>query len=781
MSDAAQAPAAGKLRHTEHAVDAESDRVGEELADDARIWHVYERVAKEDDDRRITSWNRGLDNIALFAGLSSAVTTAFIIEAQKDMKPDFSQLMFLALNATANGQRFVQKPFIVPSSARAVNCLWVASLVLSLLAALIAIMGKDWIVMYSSRPVCNLRQWAEMRTYRLRCVEQWCMSGVIASAPVLLHISLLLFVAGLVVFISSDQLTHHLTLALCLAAGAVYLVTALSAIIFSTSPFKSPATQMLRLAIAAFVSYMRYDFACRPKRNLAGMLLGAINVISVPCAEDSPNLPGLFLPGCRRALGWPLPVLSALGNYFLAFVRSSPTSIRAACEGLRWSRIKRRLDSARALQMGQWFTASTWTDLPVDRRPELISGSLLWLSNASQAPDVFRTVLFALGDLDIGEQVGRVASRELQTRIRAEIRQHWRRVDFLTLSRYVLADRHLSGSPVVDYWQFIARFDVTNTPLRCEDGLAAIVKIRPNEISAFDIASYCPDRVSQPRMVDFLLPFMPPGTFWSVEPLIVLLNKYRAHVMPNVALRKRLEVKLYQCLDLDRHEGYATHILNEFGRRAGVIELLTFLCGDGDMMIVTADYLLAQLCHPRTLLDDDEKAAIIHLILEECALRQIVQTRGSRPWRSPREAGRALQSGVAILAAIVRHVGSLLRDPDVDTFEEGESLFGLLAFAGAKRPDGINVTWDLGEWLRNEAAPLLEKYPDAGTAFQDFHEAMVAIYAIRSKSSLLTADWDGICYPGRPDDTFSDPFLSLDAFFRNSESSVPRTAGSHGL
>ncbi|EJD51542.1 hypothetical protein AURDEDRAFT_25297, partial [Auricularia subglabra TFB-10046 SS5] len=130
-------------------------------------------------------------------GLFSAVTTTFIVEAQADMKPDYSQLTFLALRAAAAGHSFDPEPFVVPSAARAVNCLWVASLIFSLSAALIAIMGKDWIGMFASRPVCNLRQWAEMRTYRMRCVDRWHMSGVIASAPVLLHISLFLFGAGL--------------------------------------------------------------------------------------------------------------------------------------------------------------------------------------------------------------------------------------------------------------------------------------------------------------------------------------------------------------------------------------------------------------------------------------------------------------------------------------------------------------------------------------------------------------------------------------------------------
>ncbi|EJD45045.1 hypothetical protein AURDEDRAFT_28027, partial [Auricularia subglabra TFB-10046 SS5] len=130
-------------------------------------------------------------------GLFSAVTTAFIIESQQDTEPDYARLTFLVLNATAAGVPFKEETFVIDPSVRTINCLWISSLMLSLTAALIAIMGKDWIGMYASRPVCNPREWAEIRTHCLMCVEKWYMSGVIASAPVLLHLSLVLFASGL--------------------------------------------------------------------------------------------------------------------------------------------------------------------------------------------------------------------------------------------------------------------------------------------------------------------------------------------------------------------------------------------------------------------------------------------------------------------------------------------------------------------------------------------------------------------------------------------------------
>ncbi|EJD36751.1 hypothetical protein AURDEDRAFT_174198 [Auricularia subglabra TFB-10046 SS5] len=549
------------------------DRTGEELADDARIWRVYDRVAKEDDDRRVQTWNRGLDNLALFAGLFSAVTTAFIIESQSDMKPDYMQLTYLVLNATAFKQTYVPEPFVVPSSARTVNSLWVASLVLSLSAALIAIMGKDWIGTYASRPVCNPRQWAEVRTYRLSCVERWHMSGVIATAPVLLHLSLLLFGAGLVLFISSDGFTHHLTLGLCLAAGVLYIVVTLSAVVFSGSPFKSPATQMIRAAISTCFCFIR-DTVPRPRRNVVAALQGSIfRDLGLPHGTAPPRLRP------------PRAILRSSLEACMAALRAVPNLLTTALDEFR-HRLQSYRESALSLyhrrRMRDAFVGTAWIDLPVDRRPELISQSLSWLSGASQAPEVFRAILFALGDLEIGEQVGHIAPQDLQTRIRAEIREHWQRADFHTLSRYVLADRNFRGNPVLSYKQFKERFDLAGNPsLRCEDGLAAVVRVDPAYILTDDVARYAPDRISHPRMVEFLLNLITSDSPKSAESFIILANKYWDHVTSNRAFR--LERELDRRLSPEMHKRYAAKIADEYGGKSGAVEILTFLCVNGVM------------------------------------------------------------------------------------------------------------------------------------------------------------------------------------------------------
>lgn len=137
--------------------------------------------------------------------------------------------------------------------ARAINDVWIASLLLSLNAALVALMGKDWVVSYSTRPVCNDRQWAELRAFRLGGVRRWLMPQVVSAAPVLLHTSLQLFAVGLVLFFSSiDRHAAYVAIGFSTPAALLYCAIAMSGAISDDSPYRSSAT-VLPQAIFRFI------------------------------------------------------------------------------------------------------------------------------------------------------------------------------------------------------------------------------------------------------------------------------------------------------------------------------------------------------------------------------------------------------------------------------------------------------------------------------------------------------------------------------------------------
>ncbi|KZW01777.1 hypothetical protein EXIGLDRAFT_744877 [Exidia glandulosa HHB12029] len=161
------------LRDPIEGIGNKNDRFGFEMDDDAPVWRVYARAAQKRDSERLTQWNSSLDTLLIFAGLFSAVSTTFIIESYKQMQPDYTELMFRALVANTSGKEFVQQPFHVTESSRAVNCLWISSLIISLSTALIAILAKQWIAAYPVPIRDNLREWAQLRQFRMDIISPY--------------------------------------------------------------------------------------------------------------------------------------------------------------------------------------------------------------------------------------------------------------------------------------------------------------------------------------------------------------------------------------------------------------------------------------------------------------------------------------------------------------------------------------------------------------------------------------------------------------------------------
>ncbi|KIJ38217.1 hypothetical protein M422DRAFT_144011, partial [Sphaerobolus stellatus SS14] len=120
-----------------------------------RFWIECERIAKQRDEAFLERYNGDLDVQLIFAGLFSAVSSAFIIQMQSDLQPDATDLtnslLTILVTATLN-KTFAEIPVTLPSSldfnpARPIiaeQALGYLSLSLSLLAAFGAMLGKQW-------------------------------------------------------------------------------------------------------------------------------------------------------------------------------------------------------------------------------------------------------------------------------------------------------------------------------------------------------------------------------------------------------------------------------------------------------------------------------------------------------------------------------------------------------------------------------------------------------------------------------------------------------------
>ncbi|KAF7369349.1 hypothetical protein MVEN_00263500 [Mycena venus] len=130
---------------------------------DKRIafWTAYKKLADEFDDELQRKYGQDLDTSLIFAGLFSAVSSAFIIQIQPELQPDPNTatqalLAVLVQNITSSSAAQLSleasmSQATVPSTTVVIaQSLLYFSLFSTLLAALLAVLAKQWLLHYNS-------------------------------------------------------------------------------------------------------------------------------------------------------------------------------------------------------------------------------------------------------------------------------------------------------------------------------------------------------------------------------------------------------------------------------------------------------------------------------------------------------------------------------------------------------------------------------------------------------------------------------------------------------
>ncbi|KAG8758432.1 hypothetical protein FRC11_003698 [Ceratobasidium sp. 423] len=115
--------------------------------------------------------------------------------------------------------------FSAPGYAIAVNVLWFLALSLSLIAALLCLLAKEWLKHYEYHPSNSSLSFILEHQKKLDAMKRWYGFEIIDSVPILLHIALFLFGAGLVVHL------WRLNLAVSLVILAIFAIVVLFYII----------------------------------------------------------------------------------------------------------------------------------------------------------------------------------------------------------------------------------------------------------------------------------------------------------------------------------------------------------------------------------------------------------------------------------------------------------------------------------------------------------------------------------------------------------------------
>ncbi|KIM21550.1 hypothetical protein M408DRAFT_80416, partial [Serendipita vermifera MAFF 305830] len=213
------------------------------------VWDIYNQKAALADSDIISDFNSSMDVLLVFAGLFSAVNTAFIIETYKLLKPDQSEITNQLLYAVLGNQSTTpSSDFSTPDYAVRINTLLFASLITSLLTALAAMMVKQWAGYYDRglSKISSKQIKARTRQYRHEGIQKWHLSEVVALVPMALHLSLLLFFIGIIDFLFAVHRTVAIIVTALVLCGLMLYATAnVLPLIFSGAPFRSPITQVL--------------------------------------------------------------------------------------------------------------------------------------------------------------------------------------------------------------------------------------------------------------------------------------------------------------------------------------------------------------------------------------------------------------------------------------------------------------------------------------------------------------------------------------------------------
>ena len=172
----------------------------------------------------------------------NAVILLSQISQQLDCLSNGTQVPITASLTSISPQSSTQQS-APPASAVWVNSLWFVSLVISLFCSLLATLQQRWARRYLqvTQPHVTIHERARIRSYFAEGVTRFRVSVTVEAIPALLHISVFLFLVGLIV---SPFTIHHTIAYVVLTATAVcflvYAAITVMPVICHDSPYTSP-------------------------------------------------------------------------------------------------------------------------------------------------------------------------------------------------------------------------------------------------------------------------------------------------------------------------------------------------------------------------------------------------------------------------------------------------------------------------------------------------------------------------------------------------------------
>lgn len=261
------------------------DEPGEELQADATVWKNYMSEAQVQDKELVERDHSNIDVMLVFvrdfiiqplhktdrvktsiqAAIFSAILTTFLLDSKSMMRPDPSDATNLLLMRIAqrlenpnSPSQSVDIPVFEPTfAARWINALWFTALGLCLAASLLAMLAKEWLQSFKSYRPHAAYAFAMNRQARLDALSSWGALRIIDLLPLFLHIALLLFSLGLIVYLRSevDSTVEIIIAAITGVTVLFYLVTTIMATFWEVCPFDTQLSFRLRKVVVFVVDH----------------------------------------------------------------------------------------------------------------------------------------------------------------------------------------------------------------------------------------------------------------------------------------------------------------------------------------------------------------------------------------------------------------------------------------------------------------------------------------------------------------------------------------------
>ncbi|KAI0333660.1 hypothetical protein GY45DRAFT_224355 [Cubamyces sp. BRFM 1775] len=226
-------------------------------------WEWCSKVVQEHSEQTIRRWQEEIDMLLVYAGLFSAIVTAFSAGSYPLLQPDQQgdilatlQVISAHMQASPNtsvvvvsedtAHRGRDGPFNAPTYAIWINSLWFSALVCTLSASSLAIMVRQWLRQYSSGLSGNSRTIARLRQYRFDNLHRWRVPLIVTLLPVILQLALILFLVGLLIFLwSLHRVVAVITSSFITATFICIAATTILPAMKADCPYQSPQARCL--------------------------------------------------------------------------------------------------------------------------------------------------------------------------------------------------------------------------------------------------------------------------------------------------------------------------------------------------------------------------------------------------------------------------------------------------------------------------------------------------------------------------------------------------------